>query len=82
MKDARGHGSNGRGGGNPIVAERTAMRMATDARHFPPSRSQLGITPTKPPVAFSAYGRALIASKLGLGLHSGAINSIKGRLPS
>lgn len=34
MKDAKGHGSNSRGG-NRATQEKLAMRAATDERHFP-----------------------------------------------
>lgn len=82
-KDALGHGSNARGGGSGSSArqERVAMNQQIDARHFPPSRSQLGVVPAKAaPIVFSPFGRALVAAQLGLGAHQGAVNAIKGKL--
>ena len=92
MKDARGHGSNARGGGNQTVREQVAMRQSIDARHFPnrttTDKAALadGGLP-KPPVESVPFGQsknaaqnALLAARQGFGMHAGGVHAIKGKL--
>jgi hypothetical protein len=84
-KDARGHGSNSRGGGgNQAVREQTAMRQAIDERHFPTRSTgeKVGALDQTIPTGGTqrVIDNAQAAARANLGAHQGAVNAIKSKL--
>ena len=84
MKDARGHGSNARGGGNQTVREQIAMRQSIDERHFPTRSTgeKVGALDQTIPTGGTqrVINNAQAAARANLGAHQGAVNAIKSKL--
>jgi hypothetical protein len=81
MKDALGHGSNARGGGQLSArAERVALNRRIDESHFPSSTpEQRNVTSgMRPSGTANAISQAQSAARAGLGIHSAGIHAIKG----
>ena len=84
MKDARGHGSNSRGGGNQTVREQIAMRQSIDERHFPTRSTGEKVGALDQGIPTSGTQRVIneaqSASRFGAGAHAGGVHAIKGKL--
>jgi hypothetical protein len=84
MKDARGHGSNSRGGGNQTVREMTAMRMGIDERRYPTRSTgeKVGALDQTIPTGGTqkVINDAQASARAGLGIHSSGVHAIKSKL--